>query len=243
MPDLHVFPDTEALAAAAAEEIASRLREAIEQRGRASFVLTGGDTPKPVYRLLASDYADALDWGQVHVFWGDDRFVPPDDEQSNLNMARETMLNDLSIPDCNIYPIPTTLPNAEAAAAAYHETLQAFFAGDAPAFDVLLLGLGSDRHIGSLWPGTEDVREEERWVIHTESPPHQPVRDRVTMTMPLLKAGRTTIFLVAGEGKAEAARAAIEQNEGPAARVTARDRLAWYLDEEAAAQLSSAEGV
>jgi len=241
MPDLNVFPDTDALAHAAAQEISDRLAEAIAARGRATFVLTGGGTPKPVYERLGEAHADALDWGKVHVFWGDDRFVPPDHEKSNAKLAEKHLFSGLDIPEGNRHPIPTTLDEPGAAAAAYESTLKAFFGDERPAWDVLLLGMGPDLHIGSLWPGTDDVTEAGRWVLHTQSPPDQPVTDRVTMTMPLFRAGLTTLFLVAGEEKADAVHAVLDGGEGPAAQIDAQDRLAWYLDEAAAAKLEGPE--
>lgn len=236
MPDLHVFPNTDALAEAAAEEIAARLTEAIATRGQALLVLTGGATPKPVYERLAAEHGDAIDWSRVHVFWGDDRFVPHDHPESNVRLAEEHLLHRVPVPDAQRHPFPTT-GDPDEAALAFEQYLRRLFDDTIPAWDVLLLGLGDDLHIGSIWPDTDAAFASDRWVLHTTSPPDQPVTDRLTMTMPLFKAGRTTLFLIAGDAKTEAVRRVLEGGEGPAAAVTARERLAWYLDEAAAAGL------
>ncbi len=235
-PEVSVFPDPAALVRAAAETVTDALREGIETRDRATFVLTGGSTPKGLYRLLARDHAGALDWERVDVFWGDERFVPPDDADSNYRMARETMLDALPVPECNLHPVPTPLPNAEMAAAAYAATLRGYFAADEPAFDVVLMGLGADGHTASLFPDGPEVEERERWAVHSLAPPEHPVRDRVSLTVPVLSAGRVVLFLVTGRGKAEAVAATLRDGSTPAAAVGARGHLLWYLDEEAASE-------
>jgi len=239
---LHVvtLPDTDALAEAAAEHVVDLLRDALDRKDRASLVLTGGGTPKPMYERLASKHADDVDWKRVDVFFGDDRFVPPDHEESNHRLARKHLLSDGPISDCNVYPVPTTMDEPGDAALAYEETLRAYFAGEEPLFDVMLLGMGDDGHIASLYPGEDSLEEEDRWVLHTHAPEDQPVRDRVTMTIPLLNASDQVVFLVAGEEKAEAVAWTFGyEGEGetpPATLVEGHQQTTWFLDEAAAAE-------
>ncbi len=238
-PEVFTFSSPVRLARAAAETLVETLRAALAERSRATLVLTGGATPQPLYRLLAADYRHALDWQRVDVFWGDERHVPHDAEDSNCRMARETLLGDLPVPEPNVHPVPTG-STPEADAAAYEATLRAHFREDVPDFDLLLLGMGADGHVASLFPESEALGETERWVVATEAPPRHPVRDRVSLTFPALSAARTVLFLVAGEQKAEAVAAALRDPEHapPAERVGARERLLWFLDDAAAGELA-----
>lgn len=239
-PELFTFSGTTRLARAAAETVIETLRAALAERDRASFVLTGGSTPIPLYRLLAADYRHALDWERVDVFFGDERHVPHDDEDSNFRMARDTLLDGLPLSPDRIHPMPTA-DSPDADARAYEETLRAYFGDGLPAFDLLLLGMGADGHVASLFPGSPALDETERWVVATESPPSSPVRDRVTLTFPALNAARTVLFLVAGASKRDAL-AAVHRDPGdapPAERVEAQDRLLWFVDEDAAGDLKT----
>lgn len=235
MPEVHVFPSLDALAEAAAGRIEAALRDAIGARGRASLVLTGGSAPGPVYRRLAAR-PDALDWGAVHVFWGDERCVPPDDPESNYRLAREALLDALPIPPGQIHRMACE-DAPSAAAQAYTDALRAFFGEGPPRFDVVLLGMGEDGHVASLFPGAEAVEEEEAWVLVAEAPPSSPVAQRLTLTLPLFNAARLVVFLVSGAGKRAALRHGLGEDEAeeplPVARVRPRGDLAWYVDEAA----------
>jgi 6-phosphogluconolactonase len=238
-PEVFTFSGTTRLAHAAAEVVIETLRTALTERGRASLVLTGGSTPVPLYRHLAADYRSALDWERVDVFWGDERHVPHDDDDSNFLMARDTLLNGLPLSPDRIHPIPTG-DTPEADARAYEETLRAYFDDESPAFDLLLLGMGADGHVASLFPDSPALGEQERWVIATTSPPSSPVRDRVTLTFPTINAAHTVLFLVAGASKHDAF-AAVHGDPSdapPAERVEAQRRLLWFVDEAAAGDLA-----
>lgn len=238
MADFNVFLDTDQLATAAADHIARLLSEALDQRPRATLVLTGGKTPEPVYRSLADHHKDTLDWRRVDFFWGDDRFVPPDHEESNVRLAEENLFARLRIGDLHVYPFPVTADTPEDAARSHEQTLRAYFAGDEPRFDVVLLGVGADGHVASLFPGSSSLAEKERWVLHTEAPAGNPITDRLTMTLPLLNAGRSIVFLVAGEKKSDAVAAATGSNqEAPAGRIQGDGDVAWFLDEAAAQEV------
>ncbi|HET8626616.1 MAG TPA: 6-phosphogluconolactonase, partial [Thermomicrobiales bacterium] len=169
-PEIHVSPDPTALAEEAARRFVAAARDATAARGRFTVALSGGSTPRTLFRLLAAPpYRDEVDWARVHVGWGDERCVPPDDERSNYRMARETLLDHVPIPAGQIHRIPAEWPDHEAAADAYAATLREVFqlpaAGDEwPRFDLLYLGLGPEGHTASLFPDSPALDEHARLV-------------------------------------------------------------------------------
>jgi 6-phosphogluconolactonase len=248
--DLRVFPDGADLARAAAEEFARRAEEAIRARGRFSIALSGGSTPRHLFALLADPaepYRDRIDWRAVHVFWGDERHVPPDHPESNFRMARETLLDRVAVPAENVHRIRGEEPDAARAAALYEEELRAFFRG-APRFDLVLLGLGADAHTASLFPGTSAVRERERWVA---APWVEKLGTfRITLTPAVLHRAAAVIFLVQGEEKAGALRAVLagerDPDRFPAQAVQPRHsqngEILWLVDRAAASGLDERAG-
>jgi len=238
-PELFTFSGTARLVHAAADTVVETLRAALEARDRASFVLTGGSTPVPLYRLLAAEYRHALDWSRVDVFFGDERHVHDAHEHSNYRMARETLLDGLPLSPDRIYPMPTS-GTPEADAQSYEQTLRDYFGDEPPAFDLLLLGMGADGHVASLFPDSPALDETERWVVAAESPASSPIRDRITLTFPAINAARTVLFLVAGASKHDALAAVhrTPDDAPPAERVEAQDRLLWFVDEAAAGDLA-----
>ena len=237
-PDVRVFDSKEALGEAAADQVAA-LIESLPEGDRFSLALSGGSTPLPLHRALATKHRDALDWKRIHVFWGDERFVPANDENSNYRMARETLLDHVPIPDKNIHPIPTDVGSPKEAAALYEQTLKDFFSNDGlPRFDLILLGLGSDGHTASLFPGVPALQETKRWVASVAAPQHiGPHVPRVTLTLPVLNSSKQVFFLVAGESKQEPLAAILNGQPGagayPASRVHARQGLVWFADQAA----------
>lgn len=238
--NVEIFPDTRGLARASAESIVTLSSEAIAAWGRFSIGLSGGSTPRTLFQLLASDdFASRIDWGNMYIFWGDERCVPPDHADSNYHMTRETLLDHVPLPEDNIYRMQGERDPAEAAAA-YEETLRAFFGSDAlPRFDLLLQGMGDDGHTASLFPGTAALRERERWVVanYVEKLDSW----RITLTVPMINAAANVIFLVAGENKAEALRAVLQGPRQPELYPSQfvqpeNGRLRWLVD-AAAAQL------
>jgi 6-phosphogluconolactonase len=200
--EIKIFPDSVALARAAAEQVITLGNAAILTAGRFSIALSGGSTPRTMFGLLASEeFASRIDWSKVHLFWGDERCVPPDHPDSNYLMTRETLIDNISIPAENIHRMHGELP-PEAGAAAYVDALKAFFGtADFPHFDLILLGMGDDGHTASLFPGTAAIHEEARWAIaHYVEKVNM---WRITLTPPVLNAGKTVAFLVAGKDKAE----------------------------------------
>lgn len=216
------------VADALVDEVSRRLR----QQPLFSLVLSGGNTPRALYRLLATEYRQRIDWSRVHLFWGDERYVPHDHPASNFRMARETLIAPLNIPPENIHPMPTNASSPDDAARLYEQELRTFFGG-IPRFDLVLLGIGADGHTASLFAGTSALKEQERWVAVGEAPVEP--RVRLTLTLPVLNAARTVYFLVTGADKAEAARRVLLENAPlPAALVLPEQgELVWWLDKEA----------
>lgn len=250
MPNLHdlqVLPDGDALAAHAAELFAQAARDAIAARGRFTVALTGGSSPKKAYeRLAKAATSEPIDWANVFVFLGDERFVPYDDERSNFGMCRTLLLDHVPIPAAQILPIPTDTATPGEAALAYAETLSRVFAqpsgGPPPALDLILLGMGDDGHCASLFPGMASLAVKDTWVISSPPGTLPPPVDRITFTFPVLNAARQVLFLVNGQKKAAPVRdiieggASVEQH--PAAGVRPTDgKLTWLLDEAAASEL------
>ena len=242
---VRMVDDLAALARAAAEEFAHAAEEAVRARGRFTVALSGGSTPRSLHRLLATDYRDRIDWRAVHVFWGDERHVPPDHPESNFRMARETLLDAVPVPPENIYRIPAENPDAARAAMDYEETLCAAFGlsrGELPRFDLLVMGIGEDGHTASLFPGSDALHERERLVI---APWVEKLGTfRITLTPPVLNHGANVLFLVSGEEKAEAVRTALEGERDPdrcPAQIVRPESgsLLWLVDRAAASRLDS----
>lgn len=207
---IRVFADADALAHAAAEAFVHSCREAILARGRFVVALSGGSTPKRLHRLLAQHpYCDYVEWSRVFVLFGDERFVPLNDEQSNEHMARETLLAEVPVPEEHIFGMYADV-EAEEAANRYEAIVRKLL-GEHLAIDLTLLGLGPDGHTASLFPGRPSVHEMKRLVIAAEA--NAGVGMRITMTAPLLNASHEIHFLVAGGDKAEPLRRAIEGEE------------------------------
>jgi 6-phosphogluconolactonase len=241
--EVRVFPNAAELARAAADEISSLIQEALRASDRFAWALSGGSTPRALYRLLASDeYRERLPWHAIHFFWGDERHVPPDHAESNFRMAREAMLDAVLVPPENIHRIAAEEPDAARAAKLYEDELRSFFAlapGEWPRFDLVLLGLGKDGHTASLFPGSDAVRERERLVV---APWVEAQRAfRITLTPPVLSHARRALFLVSGAEKAAALKAVLEGGREPdryPAQAVEGNRL-WLVDREAASLLRS----
>lgn len=249
--ELIVCPDADSMAATAAERILGSMNEAVGARGRCTLALAGGSTPEKTYALLAApDRSAHMDWTRTFLFFGDERFVAPDDPRSNFHMVRRALLDPILLPPGCVHPIPTSMPSPAAAALAYAKELATFFGwrsdGEPPRFDLVLLGLGDDGHTASLFPGAAALHEDRAWV--TWSPPGTlpPPVDRVTMTFPMLNAARHVLFLVAGANKAEPLRDVLQGEapveKRPAAGVRPADGTLTWLVDEAAARLLTEEG-
>jgi 6-phosphogluconolactonase len=241
--EVRVFADAAEVARAAAEDFVTRAAAAIAARGRFAVALSGGSTPLRTYALLASDFRDWVDWSRVHLFWGDERAVPPADPESNYGAAERALVSKVPIPTGNVHRIEAERPVAEAAAR-YEDELKRFFelssdpqTGRFPRFDLVFLGLGPDGHTASLFPGSEAVREARRLVV---APFVEKLKaPRITLTAPVFNAAERAVFLVTGREKAapfariRSGRA--RPDEAPAAAIRPHDgTLAWYVDVGAA---------
>jgi 6-phosphogluconolactonase len=237
---VEVFDAPRDLAEAAARGFAERAAEAVARRGRFVVALAGGSTPKSTYEILARDHAESVDWSNVHVFFGDERTVPPDHEDSNYRAAREALLD--HVPVGSVHPMRGELP-PERAAATYEEELWAFFEEDPPVFDLVMLGIGGDGHTASLFPETPAPEVTDRLVVSNPVPKLDTTR--ITLTAPVLNAAREVFFLVAGEDKAEALVEILEGDADPRAYPAKLVRPAggptWMVDRAAAGLLASSE--
>jgi 6-phosphogluconolactonase len=201
----------QSLAARAAEEVLARAREAIAARGRFTWVLSGGSTPRALYSLLAQKHGNSIDWGQVHFFFSDERHVGPIHPDSNFKMAQEALFSPLALPAANVHRMAGEEPDAQAAAWAYAVELRRFFdvsANEFPRFDFSLLGMGADGHTASLFPGAAELLEKEKLVL---APWVEKLNAfRITLSAPALNASRGVAFLVSGEDKSEALKRALQ---------------------------------
>jgi 6-phosphogluconolactonase len=231
---LHETP--EGLAEAAARAFVEGAAEAIAERGRYAVALAGGSTPKATYEVLARDHSEDVDWPNVHAFFGDERTVPPDHEDSNYRMAREALLD--HVPVGSVHRVRGELPPDEAAAS-YERDLGQFFGGEFPVLDLVMLGIGEDGHTASLFPETAALEVTDR--LAAANPVPKLDTTRLTLTVPVLNAAREVRFLVAGAGKAEALAEILEgeaePHEYPAKLVHHPGDPIWMVDHAAARAL------
>jgi 6-phosphogluconolactonase len=243
---IEILSDGDALAARAADLFAQAAQEAAAARGRFAVALSGGASPQPFYRLLArQQFTQKVPWRRVHLYWGDERCVPPDDPASNYGLAERLFIRHVPILAENVHRIRGE-EGAERAADAYESALRALAARERPAselpvFDLVLLGLGADGHTASLFPHSPALEEVERLAVATEAPDGSP---RVTVTFPVIGAARRVWFLVSGADKAGMVAEVLEglrvPKAVPAQAVTpVKGSLTWLLDEAAASELSS----
>ena len=234
---VEVLPDLKALTARALELILSKVETAIEQRGRFTIALSGGSTPKPLYEAIATQ---KLPWEKIHVFWGDERYVPPDHPESNQLMARSAWLNRVDMPEANIHPMPTSEADPAAATAKYEQHLQEFFhssSGEFPELDVILLGMGDDAHTASLFPHTSALKVRDR-LITVGNKDGNP---RLTFTYPFINAASCVIFVIAGENKrpalAQVFAPTADEFTYPSRLILPQGELWWLLDAAAGSDL------
>ena len=241
-PELRIYPDPESVATAAAAAVAAIATTVASGSDRFMMALSGGQTPRPLYSTLARDYRESLPWPKIHLFWGDDRFVPPDDPSSNYRLVRETLLDHVPIQQINVHPMPVFFRDPAAAAAEYEATLKAYYANAAwPRFDLMLLGLGADGHTASLFPHSAALSERQRWVVSVRNEQVDPPL-RLTVTLPVINHAARLYFIVTGADKAEVVARVLGEGRDaqayPAAGVQPeRGEVVWWLDEAAASGL------
>jgi 6-phosphogluconolactonase len=237
---VQVSEDLGRMGAEVARAFAAAAKESVRKRGRFTVALSGGRTPEPFYRELAASARAGIPWNEVHLFWSDERFVAPDDPESNYRMVRETMLAPLgpAIPEANVHRPQMELDDPDECARRYETHLRAFFGSSPPRFDWILLGLGDDGHVASLFPGSSTLDERRRLFVAVRGAP-KPPPIRLTMTLPLINAGRDVHFLVSGADKREILYRVLGMSGGdlPAQRVHPDEgTLHWWLDRLAAAR-------
>lgn len=243
-PSLNVHLDRASATRALAGHVVQLAADAIAARGRFTWVLAGGSTPRELYELLASpEFRSTIDWSKVEVFWGDERCVPPTSPESNFNMAHEALLGRVLVPESQVHRMAGELAPG-LAAEQYEGVLRRIFAGAhfpdvPPVFDLILLGMGDDGHTASLFPGSAALEEAAHWVC----PAQKGDQWRLTLTFPVINAAREVVFLVTGAAKQAMLRNVIEPDGGaaswPAARVQPEaGSLRWFMDRDAAALLN-----
>ena len=236
---IDVAEHADALNHGVAEQFVRLTTEAVEARGRCAVALSGGSTPKGVYQLLAAPaFRTRVRWGDIHFFWGDERHVPPDHPESNYRMAVEAMLSKVPVPPANVHRVRSELADADRAAREYEEKIRACVEGEPlPRFDVIDLGIGTDGHTASLFPGSAALEERERlcvanWVAKFGA-------YRITLTLPVLNAARAVTFIVAGAEKAPIIQRVLRDPDPspplPAQLVRPVDGECWWMLDRAAA--------
>jgi len=247
MTRISISPDKAALNHQAAALVADTVNAAVAARGWATLSLSGGSTPKALYELLATpEWKGRIPWKSVQIFWGDERFVPPDDKESNYRMVKEALLSKVEIPAGNVHRVMTETGPPEQVAEAYERTIREVFRtprGGVPVFDLVLLGLGENGHTASLFPHTALLHENQR--LFAAEFIAEVNMYRLSMTVPLLNAGRSKVFLVAGEGKAAVVHDVVEgpyrPEELPSQLIKPEPgELLWLLDRAAASKLTKA---
>ena len=248
--EIRVLPDSQTVAQAAADEFVRLAREALQRKGKFTVALSGGSTPRTLYSILAERTQKTTEpeipWAQIHLFFGDERHVPPDHADSNYRMANEAMISKVPIPAANVHRIHTENKDAAAAAADYDHTLAEVFSlssNGLPRFDLVFLGMGPDGHTASLFPDTTGVQELSKRVVANWVPKFNSFR--VTLTRPVLNNAAQVMLLICGADKAPALVEVMgsgDPNTYPVKYVQPRDgKLLWLLDKAAASRLDSSQ--
>lgn len=242
---VETFHDKDELVKATGDRLVAAITSAISERGQASIALTGGGTGIGLLEHVRAN-AGSIDWSAVHIYWGDERYVPESDDERNDKQAREALLDHIDIPARNVHAMPASDgefgPDIDAAALAYEQVLAANAPDGEPTpqFDVHLLGMGPEGHVNSLFPHTVAAAEKTRLVVGVEDCPKPPPR-RITLTFPAVVRSREVWLVVSGDGKAEAVAAALggaDPLEWPAAGAVGSEKTVWLLDSDAASAIS-----
>lgn len=246
-PEIHIHPDPESLSLAAARRWIALAKQACARHGAFHVALSGGSTPRALYTALARpEFASQVDWQRVHIYFGDERAVPPTHPDNNYRMADLALLRHVPIPPGQVHPMDARPDRIEQGAKAYERLLRTALpkdTDDIPVFDLVLLGIGTDGHVASLFPHTSALPEQKRLVAAVYVDKLQTWR--MTVTFPLLNRARHTVLLATGHGKAEVIRQALqdrprdEKEPLPVQRLRPAGAMEWHLDAEAAALLTA----
>lgn len=243
MKNIKIFPSPKDLAIAAAEEFIRIADQAIQEQGYFSAALSGGKTPKMLYKILADPLNQArLCWNRIHLFFGDERYVPHDHSDSNYRMVKDILINHIDIPARNIFPVQTE-GEIHQAAACYETSMRAFFTGDWPRLDLVLLGMGEDGHTASLFPNSTGLQNITNWFIENFAPKRNAWR--LTLTKNVINCARNVLVLVSGESKAEMLKKVlygpVDPIEKPIQLISPQSgQVTWMLDRDAAQKLPKA---
>jgi 6-phosphogluconolactonase len=241
MQTISLFKDEDALSKAAADFIVALAAKKITENGKFTIALSGGNTPSNLFKLLATPaYSKQINWKNTFIFWGDERYVPVDDDRNNSHIAKKLLLNNVAIPAENIFIVPVKMPPSKAALH-YEQTLKVFFKNQHPVFDLILLGMGDNGHTASLFPGTPILHEKKALVqdVYVE----EVDMTRISFTAPLINSASNIMFLISGKPKAAMLHTVLETKKDiekyPAQMIKAAkgNKLYWYIDKAAAAKL------
>lgn len=246
--EVRILPDAASIAKRAAAALLEIAADAVRQKGSFELVLSGGSTPKALYGLLVDDpaFRSQVPWEKMHLFFGDERHVKPEDPQSNYRMAWEAMISKSPLKPEQVTRVKAENPNAEDAAKDYEQAIRTYFKladGQFPRFDLVLLGMGSEGHVASLFPGTKALRENRRIVVHNWV--GKVLMDRITLTAPAINNARHIISMVTGADKCPALTAVLERvyepDQLPAQLIQpANGTLLWLVDTAAGGMLTRA---
>jgi len=246
--EVRILPDAASIAKRAAATLLEIAADAVRQKGSFELVLSGGSTPKALYGLLVDDpaFRSQVPWEKMHLFFGDERHVKPEDPQSNYRMAWEAMISKSPLKPEQVTRVKAENPNAEDAAKDYEQAIRTYFKladGQFPRFDLVLLGMGSEGHVASLFPGTKALRENRRIVVHNWV--GKVLMDRITLTAPAINNARHIISMVTGADKCPALTAVLERvyepDQLPAQLIQpVNGTLLWLVDTAAGGMLTRA---
>ena len=242
---LHIYKKTDELIAELAKWITDHIRLVLQKQGRFTIALSGGETPKSLYKALSAEpYCSRIAWNKLHIFWGDERVVPFTDDKNNAKMAYDTLLNKVDVSSANIHVMRTDLP-PDLAAAQYEKILHQYFYGSKKSFDLVLLGMGNDGHTLSLFPGSAILNEQYNWVKSVFVEDQKMFR--ITLMPPIVNNASAIIFLVTGKEKSKSLRNVLEgpfeSFQYPAQLIQpVNGQLHWFLDEDAATEIEKTPG-
>lgn len=241
--EIKEFDEHIKMSAKAAEHIIELADECVKDHGYFTVALSGGNSPLQIYdRLGDPPLRDKMPWAKTLIFWGDDRYLSPYDRESNYRMAYDAMISKIKIPRENVIRIPTEVAPIEAAAALYETIMRKIFVKlraidrekKLPVFDLVILGVGKDGHTASLFPGHKAVNEKEKWVTFVKAHARITLRERITITLPIINAARNIMFIISGEGKGEMIKSILsDRKQGkiyPANMIKPDGKTVWFID-------------
>jgi len=240
MPGLHIYKNEKETCQHFAAWLSDLIAEALKKQDRFTVAVSGGDTPKALYKILAAEYATKIDWNKVHVFWGDECFASLTNDRNNTRLAIKTFIDQVPIPKEQVHVIHTDLP-PEAAAKRYDQLLRSYFSNTESTFDLVILGIGEEGNMLSLFPGNEENNEKDAWAIAVYN--KQEDLFRITLTVPVISGAAVKAFLLTGKNKEDVVQQVLkgkyEPEKYPAQLIQTADKsVHWFLDEGAAGKLT-----